>query len=69
LPSLPYDPNAQNYQIANWVDLLNAANSINFQISLSATNQNAVINQVIIAYQCWDATTGASSTDCQLALH
>ncbi len=68
LPSLPYNPNAQNYQIVNWSDLLNAANTITFHIGLSTLSPNAVINEIIIAYKCWNPSTGQETNNCQLSV-
>ncbi len=68
LPNLPYNPNAQNFETVNWADLLNATNKINFQIGLSTTDPRGEIDDVIIAYQCWDPSTGKPSTDCQLSV-
>lgn len=68
LPTLPYNPEAQNYKIANWVNLLNVANKVNFKIGLSSLNPNSYINEITIAYKCWDSNTGKETQDCQLGL-
>lgn len=67
LPSLPYNPDAQNYRIANWVYLLNTANNISFRIGLSTLDPRGIINEITIAYKCWDPNTGQPSNDCQLS--
>lgn len=68
LPSLPYNPDAQNYKIANWVNLLNIGNKVNFAIGLSSLNPNSYIEEIIIAYKCWDSNTGKETQNCQLSL-
>lgn len=68
LPKVPYNPESQNFEVADWVKLLNAASKIEFNIGLSTLNQGGMINEVIIAYKCWNPTTGDETTDCQLSV-
>ncbi|MBU1037325.1 hypothetical protein KKF32_04890 [Patescibacteria group bacterium] len=68
LPNKPYNSNAQNYQIANWVNLLNTGSQVNFQIGLSALDTRGYIDEIKIVYKCWDSKTGEETQDCQLSL-
>ncbi len=68
LPGLPYDPDAQNFRIADWVELLNVNNHFKFHIGLSVENKSALINEIIVAYKCWNPETGEETQNCQLSL-
>lgn len=67
LPNLPYNPSAQDFRIADWVKLLNVTDQINFRIALSTQNSSGVIDEVRIAYTCWNPLTGKETQDCQLS--
>lgn len=64
----PYNSNAQNFRIADWVKLLNVNNHVKFNIGLSVENQDGLINEIIIAYKCWNPETGEETQTCQLGL-
>lgn len=68
LPNLPYNPQAQNFQLADWVKLLNVSNQTEFKIALSVQNLEGVIDEVQIAYKCWNPQTGQETNDCQLSI-
>lgn len=68
LPFLPYNPDAQNYKIANWVNLLNTGDRVNFKIGLSSLDSKSYIDEITIAYKCWDSNTGKETQNCQLSL-
>ncbi|MBU2634249.1 MAG: hypothetical protein KJ674_03305 [Nanoarchaeota archaeon] len=68
LPGLPYNSNAQNFRIADWVKLLNVNNHFKFDIGLSVENKGGLINEIIIAYKCWNPETGEETQNCQLSL-
>lgn len=68
LPDSPYNPDAQNYQVSNWVKLLNVSNEIKFHIGLSAADPRGIIEQISIAYKCWNPDTGEETQDCQLSI-
>lgn len=68
LPNLPYDPNAQNFRIANWATMLNVNSHVYFDIALSTVSKGGLIEDVTIAYKCWDPQTGDESNDCQLSI-
>lgn len=68
LPSIPYDPQAQNFDIADWVKLFNAAQKIKVDIGLSTLSQAGLIEEVRIAYRCWNPETGKETNDCSLGV-
>lgn len=67
LYSLPYNPDAQDFAVANWVNLLNASDRIEFLIGLSVENPSAIIDEVRIAYKC-RGLDGEETFDCQLGV-
>ncbi|MBI5306713.1 hypothetical protein HZB04_03995 [Candidatus Wolfebacteria bacterium] len=67
LSELPYNPMSQNYRIADWVKLLNAINQIKFNIALSTQDPTGFIDEVKIAYKCWNSQIGKETQDCQLS--
>lgn len=68
LPRVPYDPNSQDYKMADWVSLLNVDGKTNFKIALSALDKRGYIDEVTIAYKCWNKETGEETDDCQLGV-
>lgn len=68
LPTLPYNPNAQNFRIADWGTLLNVNSHVYFDIALSTLDKRGLIEDVTIAYKCWDATTGKEGSNCLLSI-
>lgn len=69
IPKGPFDPNAQNYRVADWVKMLNTSNQAQFSIGLSTTHLEGVLEDATIAYKCWDPTTGKETNECQLGLY
>ncbi len=67
LPKVPYSPDAQSYEIANWVKLLNSGSDTIFYMGLSTENKFGKIEEVRVAYKCWDPSTGEETQDCQLS--
>lgn len=68
LPGLPYNPDAQNYKIADWSKLLNVNSHVIFSFGLSTTDVNGIIEEIGIAYKCWDSNTGIETSNCQLSV-
>lgn len=68
LPGLPFKPEAKNYRIADWSKLLNVNSHVKFSLGLSTPDVGGKIEEVSIAYKCWNSTTGEESTDCQLSV-
>lgn len=68
LPNSPYNPEAQNFRIANWVNLLNVNSHLTFDIALSTIDKGGRIEEITIGYKCWNVQTGEESNNCQLSL-
>ncbi len=68
LPTVPYDPQAQNFEITDWTKLFNAASKIKIDIGLSTLSASGLIEEVRISYRCWNPDTGEEVHDCQLSL-
>ena len=68
LPSVPFNPDAQNYNLANWTNLLNVSNQSRFIIGLSSLSQLSFIEEIGVVYKCWNRETGKESSDCQLSV-
>ncbi|MGC9599616.1 MAG: hypothetical protein ABSE18_04495 [Minisyncoccia bacterium] len=66
LDNIQYRSN-KNMYTANWAALLNVSNEINFEIALNTTDPRGFINEVGIAYKCWNPQTGDVTTDCRLS--
>ncbi|MBI2065878.1 MAG: hypothetical protein HYT68_02320 [Candidatus Zambryskibacteria bacterium] len=68
LSDLPYNSNSQNFRVSNWVNLLNVSNEVKFHIGLSANDSRGVLEEVRIAYRCWNPNTGEETQNCQLGV-
>jgi len=68
LPNVPYNPDAKNFRIANWTNLLNVNSHVTFSVGLSTLDKGGMINEITIAYKCWNSETGNESKNCQLSL-
>lgn len=68
LPNIPYRPEAQNFEIANWSKLLNVSQKTAFEVGLSTLSPSGVINELTIAYKCWNPETGEETMGCQLSV-
>lgn len=68
LTDIPYRPDSQDFEISDWSKLLNVTSKVEFMIGLSTTNPSGTINEVQIAYKCWNPETGEETNDCQLAI-
>jgi hypothetical protein len=68
LDSITYRPSVGSKKalIANWAKLLNVANIIKFDIALNTTNPTGTIEEIKIAYKCWNPNTGRETQDCNL---
>ncbi len=53
---------------ADWASLLNVTDKILFEIALNTTDSSGTIDEVSIAYQCWNPETGQTTSDCRLML-
>jgi hypothetical protein len=68
ISGIPYNPDAQNFKVADWVNLLNVNSHLNFDIGLSTLDKGGKINDITIVYKCWDEETGKESNNCQLSI-
>src|SRR3989338_262768 len=68
LPSKPYNPEAKNFGIADWSKLLNVNSHLKFNIGFSTENRGGLIEDISIAYKCWNPTTGEETDNCLLSL-
>lgn len=68
LPSVPYNPDAQNFESTDWIRLINSARKIEYLVGLSTLDSEGKIDEIRVAYKCWDPATGNETTDCQLGL-
>ncbi len=68
IPKGPFDPNAQNYRVADWVKILNSSNQVQFSIGLSTNHLEGTFENATIVYKCWDQATGKETNGCQLGL-
>lgn len=66
LPNLPYNPDAKDYKITNWIKLLNASQSTNFAIGFSTTDAKGEIEEITLTYKCWNPTTGEETKNCRV---
>ena len=51
---------------ADWAALLNVSNNINFSVALNTNDKTGFIDEISIAYKCWDPATGYENTGCKL---
>lgn len=67
LDSISYRPNrdTQEVRTANWVALMNVSDRLEFNISLNTENRTGFIEDISIAYKCFNPETGKETTDCK----
>lgn len=46
----------------------NVSSQLTFSIDLNSNDKTGFIDEVSIAYKCWDPNTGLENTGCQLAV-
>lgn len=51
---------------ADWSYLLNVSPEISFEIGLNTEDTTGFIENISIAYKCWDPKTGYENNDCKL---
>lgn len=51
---------------ADWAALLNVSNEVKFDIALNTNDKTGFINEIAIAYKCWNPKTGEENTGCKL---
>jgi hypothetical protein len=70
LNNIKYWPNSARKSLfsADWAALLNVSNQITFEIDLNTNDSTGFIDEVSIAYKCWDPATGLQNNGCQLTV-
>jgi len=53
---------------ADWAALLNVSPTVEFKIGISTEDPSAFIDELSIAYKCWDPATGEENTGCKLEI-
>lgn len=68
LDKITYWPTSAHKSVltSNWAYLLNVSNQINFDVALNTNDQSGFIDDITIAYKCWNPITGEENTDCKL---
>lgn len=68
LDKIPYWPTAARKpsRIANWAYLLNVSNEVKFDIALNTNDKSGFIDELAIAYKCWNPSTGEENNGCKL---
>lgn len=51
---------------ADWAALLNVSDKVSFEIALNTNDRTGFIDELSIAYKCWNPTTGEENTGCKL---
>jgi|GEM_PF-1711087 len=53
---------------ADWASLLNVSPEVSFEIALNTNDNSGFIDELSIAYKCWDPTTGEENAGCKLSV-
>ena len=51
---------------ADWASLLNVSKEVTFWIALNAEERSGFIDEISIAYKCWNPITGEENKECEL---
>lgn len=51
---------------ADWASLLNVSEEVVFEIALNTNDRSGFIDEISIAYKCWNPTTGEENKVCEL---
>lgn len=68
LDKIQYWPTSARKAILNadWAALLNVSNEVEFNIALNTNDKTGFIDEILIAYKCWNPITGEENTGCKL---
>jgi hypothetical protein len=67
LNAVPYDGKERVViKQVDWVSLLNVSSEMSFQIFLNTMDDRGQIDDLEIAYKCWNPQTGHETDDCKL---
>ena len=58
--------NRKDERTADWAALLNVSETVPFKIALNTEAKSGFIDNVSIAYKCWDPQTGVENDGCRL---
>lgn len=58
--------NRQTVNTADWAALLNVQQTVPFTIALNTENQTGFIDEMVVAYKCWNPKDGTENKDCKL---
>jgi hypothetical protein len=53
---------------ADWSALLNVSNRTDFEIALNTSDKTGMLDEVLVAYKCWNPETGLVTNDCKLSV-
>ena len=53
---------------ADWAALLNVSEKVSFDIALNTENKTGFIDELSIAYKCWNPETGEENEGCKLSI-
>lgn len=70
LSKIFYKEDSQSKEIrkADWAALFNVSDKTTFRIALNTINPAGNIDEIIIAYKCWNPETGQETQDCQISV-
>lgn len=70
LDRIPYWPTTARKVVlsADWASLLNVSNQVKFDIALNTNDRTGFIDELKIAYKCWNPKTGEENTGCKLEI-
>lgn len=57
-----------NLSSADWASLLNVSEKVSFEIALNTNERTGFIDEVSIAYKCWNPATGEENNGCKLVV-
>jgi hypothetical protein len=60
--------NRQSINMADWAALLNVSETVPFTIAFNSENPTGFVDEVSIAYKCWDPETGKENNGCKLVV-
>lgn len=57
-----------NLSRVDWASLLNVSEKVSFEIALNTNDRTGFIDEVSIAYKCWNPATGEENNGCKLVV-
>lgn len=62
------DRNHKTILSADWSYLFNVSSEVKFELGLNTENKTGFIDEISIAYKCWNPQTGEENNDCRLEI-